>query len=805
VRFWVSLAFTAVLSIGFWFARPPRAFPVFPQGVDSFNAGTFGVVWLRHALSGAVLLVWILMLAGWGRATLGWFWCGSERSSLRADFNVALGFILIGSAVFGLAFLGLLYPLLLLLLLFLPGFFLRPRHSMRISRIRMPGIPKAWLLVLSVPLLAALPGILAPEGSWDAMVYHLRFPSFWLMEHKLFLLSDSPFSAYPVLMEMHYALARAFGGGEGAAKMMHAACWILAGRLVFKVVRPLGLTVACAGALLWFGIPLTVHLAGTCYIDLATAWLTTLCAAVLLVEGRTVPRPMALLAGIFAGAAFMTKYTGAFALLGAAAVLLARGWKPGLLGIFCAGAASSCLFWLSRNWLELGNPVYPFFARFLGGLDSPTLAYWMHNQPGSVDLSPLAFVRRLWHSCALDEGGVGVVTSPLWLALSVMALLFSRFNRLWLFVIPGFLFWLFLGLDVRFLLPLLPVVFLASSRAWTERRLRIPLFAGVLLILPLGLFDAVRGSLTQFDPIPPAVGLRSRENHLLHGLTPSPEYFNGALEMGARIAPKARIIMVNSVKSYYIDRRCVVSHQHIDPFPLLRYAHAAGDPDRLMLRLRQQGLTHVAYLPRAVAADVSGGNVAVGDKDARIYLEWLERWTSFEWRSGEFLVYSMRSDRGKRPLGRIPVFEEMALFDAVSSKAPSDSAALAQLKAYVPESSSLSVVKAIRILLSREKNPVEALPYLARAVRDTEVSPMAWRAYGFVFLNSGEPDRALPCYQRALHLNPSDAETRFEFGQALLQMGARDAGIAEIETAVRLDPARESFRRALESLMGGMR
>src|SRR6185436_8465893 len=107
---------------------------------------------------------------------------------------------------------------------------------------------------------------------------------------------------------------------------------------------------------------LSVH-AATAGVDHPLICLT-LAAVLLLTEctdGRPVPRRAAV-AGWLLGTAFGVKYLAAFAAGGAALALalaapallgpVARGALPWLVAVHAA--------WGIRNWLDTGNPVYPY-------------------------------------------------------------------------------------------------------------------------------------------------------------------------------------------------------------------------------------------------------------------------------------------------------------------------------------------------------------------------------------------------------------------------------------------------------------
>ncbi len=818
-----GLTWIALLAFGMAVHHPLKSFPLFPQGIDPFRGEVFAAVWGDHLLQALALGVWLLALAAWGKPVRVWSRTLLSRSPLSTHVELGLGFGLAGLAVLGLGLAGLLYPAVLGVVVAVPWLALRRDSGPAVSSVerlaqrgwrrirlmlettqllRLTALREhtLWKLAVGVPVLLALPEMLSPEGSWDAMVYHLRLPSFYLMEHKLFLVSDSPFAGFPALSEMHYLLALALTGADRLPKLMHAACWLLTARLLFVAARPFSVAAGYGTALIWLLSPLGIHLAGIAYNDHAVAWLTTLC--VVLIGVKSSCKSRFLLAGVFAGLAFAVKYTGAFAGVGLLACWAARRQRPvpsfGLLGCAIVGAAAPAAVWLARRWLCLGNPVYPFFGHALGGMPSAMLDFWMANPPTHTGGGWTALLLRPWIASVADDGGVGAVLSPLWLAVFIPAACTGRLNVRWSFFAAGAVAWWVLPLDSRFLLPLIPAALLAVLPAWQDRTLAVLALAAAAVLAPFCLQDAARASFLQYDTLPPALGLRSREEHLRAGLMPQPEYWETAREINRRTPRHARLLLVGGFKSYYIDRRCSVPHQHYDPVPLLRELRGLTSPERLAIRFRQLGYTHLVYLARAatVIPDLPGAEMSA--TEAERYVAWLRRSTAYEFRRGESLVYTLRRRRQPRELGRVPLLEEFAMKEVTERKT---AGAMDRLARLAPESSSLAMARGVRVVLNASADPSEALRPLSAAVRDPESSPIAWRALGFVLERQGESGRALACYQRAIELNPSDAEAHFNAGQLLTRFGRWEPAYQELAIAVRLEPGRQEFRRALQEVL----
>jgi len=797
-----GVAASVALVAGYVRHRPPAWFSLFPQATDPFQWNVFGAALGGHLAALGWAAVWILALAAWGIPLVAWISPRGSGRPLGRQFGLGAGFGALGLAVLAAGWTGLLSPGPLALIVLAAAAAKGWRGSRDLARdaVRMVVRPKAapdwaWCAMAALPVAAALPSMLSPEVSWDAMVYHLRLPTFWIMEHRHFAQPDTPFTGYPCLTEANYALVMAFSGSDRPAKLMHAACWLFGARTLFLAAAPWGLWPARGAALLWLGSPLGILLAGAAYVDLSTAWLVAL-AAVAALE-------LPFLAGVFCGFAFLTKFTGGFALVGLLACVMSRDLRPLKLAI--AGFAVPAAAWLARDWLVLGNPVYPFATGILGGVSSATVDYWRAHplSPGAGDLpGPAA---RLWLALTTEDAGVGAPPGGLWLAALFPAALAGFADRRWRFIAAAGTLWLLLPLDGRFLLPLVPAAIVAAGPAWRAAWFRWTTGVTIAVLVPLGAWDALRIATVQFDPLPPAVGLRSFEKHMRSGLPPQPEYWEGAMMCNARLPRGSRLLFVSGIKSYRFDRRCTVPHQHLDPCPLLREWTHAGTAARLAVRLRQEGFTHVVYFPRVAGGLTELPYVTFTAPDAAGIVAWLKGFTQFDFRWGEMLVYALTRNARPRELGRVPLLEEYAMKEAISPAEVKTPWVIAALGRLAPESSTLGQARGVRTLMGPPARPAAAQPLLAGAIRSPEASPATWRAYAYTLGETGDGMRALACYRQALELLPTDGQAHFGVGIILARAGRLREAAEEFAAAVRTDPGRTEFRQALAQVTAAIR
>jgi len=185
------------------------------------------------------------------------------------------------------------------------------------------------------------------------------------------------------------------------------------------------------------------------------------------------------------------------------------------------------------------------------------------------------------------------------------------------------------------------------------------------------------------------------------------------------------------------------------------------------------------------------------DAEAGEFVRWFAGGTTYLFRTGEALFYSLGRNARPRSPGRVPLLEDGAL-KALSDPGGEWSAkrAMSQLARLVPASSSVAMLKGSGLLLGPGRSASRALPFLERAIRDPEVSSVAWRAGGYSLFLMGEEDRALACFRQAVSLNPTDAEAHFDAGQVFVRRRWWDKAAEAFALAYRSDPSNPAYRRA---------
>lgn len=509
---------------------------------------------------------------GAGVWSLIWFFFGVAGAFNRVSAMVALAFG-IGFAVIG--FRGI-------------------RESKNENRVpEKPCIfDRALLVLIAIPVVLAFIASLAPTTAKDTLLYHFAVPKAFIAQGSSNFIQGNIASFLALGVEMQNVWAMLLGGfislrvAETAAGVTSFAFFPMLLMAIFGWARELELPRrwALIAALMVAAIPSAYHVAASGYIDLAMALYITLAILALTKWWRTLENGWLIFVAAFLSAALSAKLTALFAIAAFALAITFRARQaqtddPGKVrGIFVRGFGALILAgiiaspWYLRTWMETGSPVFPFYMNIWPGtatgwdVERSNLFQTMNAAYGGESKTPLDYLLAPWNlsvyaqpeHAAFFDGVLGV-SFLLGLPILVWAL--------WKFEMPVeakigagisaimFVFWLFSSQQLRYLLPILPVIAIAISIALTkifERR--SPMYVVSKYAITLSAIGGILVSTAWFlqkTPLRVALGGETRDEYLIRNI----DYYPYYKWLNTETPADAKVWLINMRRdSYNLDR-----------------------------------------------------------------------------------------------------------------------------------------------------------------------------------------------------------------------------------------------------------
>jgi len=583
---------------------------------------------IQQGITILLLTVWCLITVGVGRLCLG---STAIRFASRGEglfLSAGIGLAITGYAVFLLGVAGSLVAsgiglLLVSLSLISVAGWLRPIRTAPAAPSRRSVWEFTALLILGILLLAGFLLTLTPEIGKDALIYHFAVPKLYLLHHGFYFIPGNAFAGYPLLGEMHYLLAL-FLQNDILAKAMNYAllCGTLLGIGLFARHVLQNQQFPKLSMLIFVSIPSVFAVSHAAYNDLFVTFFTL--AAIYSFFRWSDHRLTAwlILCGLFSGSAAACKYTALLSTpLGCLGILYlayrsGNGAKETLrhLAFYVAAALIAGSPFYLKNWIVMGNPFYPFFYGIFGGRG------WDGDQARLYDL----FIRSLgmgrnlldylllpWNlslRAKMDSPEFDGILGPIFL----LTLPFLAALRRWetplrmilTYALLTFFFWASSAQQIRYLIPLFPLLALVTGAILTRYQSRKKIFGLLLCIVAGSLafngYHIARGFI-KINPLPVAIGLESRDHFLSRTLPPYTMYrfVNQALP------PDARIFLIY-MKNYTFlcDRDCYADAM-FEAHTLQKILREEAFPGRVRNRLKAAGFTHLLYDERYLLGEPS--------------------------------------------------------------------------------------------------------------------------------------------------------------------------------------------------------
>jgi Dolichyl-phosphate-mannose-protein mannosyltransferase len=492
---------------------------------------------------------------------------------------------------------------------FFTAFIAAVRHANWVGRI----LGLAILVILIAEIVLSL----VPPTARDELTHHLAIPRLYAQAGRIIEVPIAPYAYYPMLLDMLYT-PWVYWGYDSIPKLTHGLFAFLTGLSLYAYLsRRMNAVYGLLGFLFFISVPAVLRLSHWAYVDLGVTFYATVSLLCLLRwreekdDGQWL-----LLAALSAGFAVASKPNGLVAWLLLFFVLLwvsvreaEKGWGKifSQCMLFAVVGALPYLPWLTKNWLQTGNPFYPLLPGFFPakpGVEGGTAIY---VSLGVFVKRDLLYGESGWQIAALplrlfffgrddDPQYFDGVLSP-----ALILLLPWAFKGKWLeekklfmgFALLFLLYALFLvDLRVRYILPIVPplVILLIYGVFNVYLRIKRPvyLFAALLCFVAFHGYYLWRYFQTA-DPLGYITGRESRAAYLTRVLPEYAafQYVNRTLSSNAKI-----YLLFIGRRGYHCERDYFHDGGELPGF-LLGAIRSAKEPAEIARQFKTKHLTHL--------------------------------------------------------------------------------------------------------------------------------------------------------------------------------------------------------------------
>jgi hypothetical protein len=484
-------------------------------------------------------------------------------------------------------------------------------------------------------LLLSLVSALAPPTAKDALLYHLSVPKAFVAQGNNAIIEGNIASFLTLGAEVQTVWAMLLGNafnlrtGEtaaGATMFMFAPLLVL---VIYGWAREFAIETdwAWLAALIVAAIPTFYYVASSGYVDLALALFVTVAIRSIGKWWTSLENKWLVYTAVALGAALSIKLTTAFVIAALALIVLLRARQEqsidgnasenagtgsivakGFGAFFIAALLASP--WYLRTWAATGSPIFPFYMNLwkasatgwdaersllfqainsaYGGADKSIFDYLL--APAKISLQAQPEIPQFY------DGVLGV---SFLLGLILIVWAWRQFDLpVEIKIAVGasgivFLFWLFSSEQLRYLLPIMPslavaTIVSANLISQTRNSLRKTFFAGLLMSALLGVLTGAAWFAAK-NPLRVVLGGESREDYLTRQI----DYYEYYKIINNDLPPDARIWLINMRRdSYHLDR-AYLSDYMFEDWTLKKLVEESQNVNDLRQKARVLGVTHV--------------------------------------------------------------------------------------------------------------------------------------------------------------------------------------------------------------------
>ena len=531
-------------------------------------------------------------------------------------FSISFGFGTLFVLLFVIGILGILYkPVVLTMVIIFDflGVYQLVKNRKEIVEFELPKFNFLEKLLIGLCLtisFVVLIGCLSPEIFYDSLVYHLAKPNHWIQYHKIvpnktMVVADF----YPGNVNLLFVIGLFFKD-ETVCKMVSLIFCILTCLILYSAgKRFINYKVGFLSAIFFFSIPYTGILAYRSAVEMPIAFFETLMIFSFILWILSEKNEWLIISALNCGFSIGIKYTSFYALVSISVAIIIKSFIEKksflttlkLLFLFVCISIAVALPWFLYNFSYTGNPLYPYFSKFIGfykqrSTHDPTSSMYKFSQWGKdfVNLikSPWIVSMGLY-----EEAFIGVL-----LLLLIPLFVFYKSNwkptkYLFVYILLYMIIWdINHKLYVRYFVPALATVSFLCAFYFNEAKLggfkNICLLVITVIVINNLLFvmTVQKFSNNCFGVV---CGAQSKKEYLncMRPTYPNP-YYSVADWINKNLPEDVMVYMCHEYRSYYIQRKVVMT-DFSSWSPLALWCNKAKDEDDLYTIFKKEGVTHI--------------------------------------------------------------------------------------------------------------------------------------------------------------------------------------------------------------------
>lgn len=446
------------------------------------------------------------------------------------SISTSLGLGVIAYLIFFLGISGFLYPYVVLIAIVILQLACYPIWLELFRRIKLSKSLLIGLLIVAAVLTPGFLFSLFPPTAFDSIMYHLPFAKIYIANHQIVPATFIRYSFSPQTNEMLFIFMMLFDADVGAQLVQWLMMLLVSTTLIAWGSRVFTFQAGLWAAVLWLATPLVIWLGASAYIDIGLTLFITLTAYALFNWITTKEKSWLIFAAVFCGLAVSSKYSALFFLGIFGLTVLYKSIRDSRFSdvvVFSVIAGGIAAPWYLRNLYYTGNPLFPFMASIFG------YSFWNADDIAR-QLTDWAYNGIRGRSFQFYYDALILLFPTLLIFPFVIFFgIKNKYIRALLAVVLIFvLFWLSSASLPRYLLPVLPLLCLATAASLklltervsflhkaTEHKL-MPFIIALLIISPGWLFAAIK----VYRRLPLPINLEQRDVYLSQQLDTYPFY-----------------------------------------------------------------------------------------------------------------------------------------------------------------------------------------------------------------------------------------------------------------------------------------